>query len=564
MDEITRRELLRLAGASAATLAFGGCISETRRISTTELLPGDPLAAFSPVQRDIGDVAPRQFSGDYLPELAHKMLWDKAGYVTEKFGGKWPEPTEETKVVIVGGGMSGLLTAYQLQDLSPIILERNPRFGGNSRAESWRGVDYSLATAYFTVPEEGSAIHKFFADVGVDKIMRLREVNDPIFIDGVRYDDIWNKGTLPETQAQFRKFETHLKDVLEGKNGQKYPDLPIRDPKERARITKLDKLSFMEYLAKLFQEPLHPHVERVVEHYFWSASAGSAYELSAAGALNFFAADFGSMAVAPGGNGAIAECTLKKLYGKMSPACFRPGSTVLDVKTDAKSSVVTYVDSSGAIKAIRAKAVVMSCPKFAAAKIISDLEPARLKAISKLQYRSYLLASIMVNKPLKDDFYDLFFFSKDEMAIKDTREAAAKQKATDVVYGNFAKVDPQRTVLTLFRGYPYGGARNELYSDNAYEDFRKDFEAQINSTVLPMLGLKRDEVVDVRLARWGHPLPVNAKGLIGDGTIAAIHKPFKKRVFFVEQDNWMLPAFETCFSEAEYWAPKVRAVLKKA
>ncbi len=561
MDEISRRELLRLASASLATLAFGGCASQIVR-QRDGASAADPFAAFSPIQRDLGDVVPREFSGDYRPELVHKMLWDKASYLKEQFGGVWPKATESTEVAIVGGGMSGLLSAYQLQDLNPIVLERHPRFGGNSRGESWRGIDYSLATAYFTVPEAGSPIDSLFKDVGIDKILRVRAVNDPIFIDGVRYDDVWNKGTVPESRAQFKQFEGHLQDVLAGRNGQKYPDIPIVETSERARIAALDKMSFMEYLQKLFKAPLHSHVERVVEHYFWSASASSAYEISAAGALNFFAADFGSMAVTPGGNGAIAEAVLKKLHAKLPAGSLRPGSTVINVKTDAKGSTVYYVDSAGALKALHARAVVMSCPKFVAAKVIDDFEPARKKAIARLKYRSYVLANVMVDKPIKDDFYDLFFFTKNEMSEKDVPKAALLQKATDVVYGSFAKVDPNRTVLTLFRGYPYDDSRPALYQESAYRELRADFESQILNLVFPMLGIPASALVDLRVTRWGHPLPVNAKGLISDGTIDAIRKPFKKRVFFVEQDNWMLPAFETTFSEAAHWAPLVRASLK--
>jgi protoporphyrinogen oxidase len=559
MEEITRRELMRLAGLSAAAMALNGCAFGSARRGEVVI---DPLVDFGPIQRNLGDVAPKDFSGDYFPELAHKMLWDKRGYVSDYHGGLWPASEETVEVAIVGGGMSGLLTAYALKDLSPVVLERHPRFGGNSRGESWRGLDYSLATAYFVVPEPGSPIQKFFSEIGLDKIYRVRAVNDPVFIDGVRYDDIWNKGTVPESRAQFRKFEAHLQDVLNEKNGQKYPDIPIEDPKDRARIAALDKISFMDYLKKVLGPNIHPHVERVVEHYFWSASASSAYEISAAGGLNFFAADFGSMAVTPGGNGAIAEATLKKLTETLPAGRLRPGSAVLDVKTDTGGSTVTYVDSKGKLRALRAKSVVMSCPKFVAAKVMDDLEPARRQAIGKLRYRSYIVGNLLLNHPIKDDFYDLFFFSKAQMAEKDTRLAALKQRATDVVYGNFAKVDANRTVLTLFRGFPYEGARSALYQAGSYKDFRKEMEDQIHSTVLPMLGVKPEAVVDLRLARWGHPLPLNAKGLIADGTIDKIRAPFKKRVFFVEQDNWMLPAFETCFFEAGYWAEEVRKAVK--
>ena len=72
-----------------------------------------------------------------------------------------------------------------------------------------------------------------------------------------------------------------------------------------------------------------------------------------------------------------------------------------------------------------------------------------------------------------------------------------------------------------------------------------------------------ENVMDLRLSRWGHPLPVAEAGLIANGTIDVIRKPFKRRVFFVEQDNWILPAFETAAGEAMIWAPVVDQFLKR-
>ena len=73
--------------------------------------------------------------------------------------------------------------------------------------------------------------------------------------------------------------------------------------------------------------------------------------------------------------------------------------------------------------------------------------------------------------------------------------------------------------------------------------------------------LQPENIVDLRIARWGHPLPVAATGLIANGTVEALRTPFHGRVFFVEQDNWALPAFETGVTEAITWSPEVAKVL---
>ncbi len=50
-----------------------------------------------------------------------------------------------------------------------------------------------------------------------------------------------------------------------------------------------------------------------------------------------------------------------------------------------------------------------------------------------------------------------------------------------------------------------------------------------------------------------------ASGLIAQGVCDTLRRPFQDHVFCVNQDNWALPAVETCLLEAAYQAPRVLA-----
>ena len=116
---------------------------------------------WSPIDRSLPDVAPLEFFGD-RPDAAHQILWTKPGFI--QIPGHLPPASEKAPVVIIGGGIAGLFSAYLLRKYNPILLEQAPRFGGNAQGQSWRGIDYSIGAAYFIEPEEDSELanrHQF-------------------------------------------------------------------------------------------------------------------------------------------------------------------------------------------------------------------------------------------------------------------------------------------------------------------------------------------------------------------------------------------------------------------
>ena len=59
-----------------------------------------------------------------------------------------PAPSAEVDTVIIGGGPSGLITAYRMGERNYLLLEKEPRFGGNAIPEQWNDQWYSTGAAY--------------------------------------------------------------------------------------------------------------------------------------------------------------------------------------------------------------------------------------------------------------------------------------------------------------------------------------------------------------------------------------------------------------------------------
>lgn len=520
------------------------------------------LGAISPIERTLPEVAAPVFFAD-APDRAHQVLRDKTGFLRSLPGGALPPPSQRVPLVIVGGGLSGLVSAYLLKAHNPIVLEQAARFGGNAQGQSWRGIDYAIGAAYFIEPDADSDIDKLVREVGLDKTWKVKEEEDPVVIDGKVFKRFWNGDTDRTHRAQFEKLATYFKAVNEGKD-YPYPDIPITDPDQEKYIKTLDRVPFKSHLEKIAGGKLHPHIETAIEQYCWSSFGASSLDIGAASGLNFYASEFSNIVVMPGGNAAVAEAFLGKLAGALPTGSLRAGSTVLDVRRVSDGVQVTYVDGAGAATTLHAQAVVMACPKFVVKNILDGIEPARLAAIQKLRYHSYLVANVLLKGKVEKNFYDLYMLGNGKIDLSNVRTAAQNQQVTDVIWASYVKPTADNTVLTLYRGMPYEGARTDLYSTGSYGRYREAFEKQVHESILPLLNLKKENIVDVRIARWGHPLPVAATGLIANGVTAAVQKPFRERVFFVEQDNWALPAFETALTEAMTWAPKVADAIKPA
>ena len=65
----------------------------------------------------------------------------------------------------------------------------------------------------------------------------------------------------------------------------------------------------------------------------------------------------------------------------------------------------------------------------------------------------------------------------------------------------------------------------------------------------------------VRLTRWGHAMPISRPGLIFNGIVETAARPIDNKVFFVNQDNWALPALENSVLDAKSVTDTIRRML---
>lgn len=523
---LTRRKLLA-AGSALALLPRAG--------RSAPPLADDPESPIATVK-----AGSDSWGGD-APAAPHSLLRDRPPPEGPT------EPTESAGVVVVGGGLAGLAVAWLLRDRGPVLLEQGARFGGNCRGERWQGVDYPIGSAYFAAaPKKSMLSRTFYRPLGLHRLWTRMEGGAFLF-GGSPVRGFWEGATDPAAASRFRAAEAYFRDVAENR----YPDMPPGEWRVLSdeELAALDRLTFREEVERGLGGPLHPHLHAALELYCWSAFGASMEELSAAAGLNFYAAEFEPACFLPGGNACLAARLLDGL--RASPARVRAGATVLRIGPVTGGRVeVVYDAGNGRIAAVAAPAVVVACPKYVAHRIVADLPPEQREAMRALRYRAYTTASVLCDAAPASDLDDLFALPAEPPPVSQ----APALGATDAIVSR----GRDRSAVTLYRALPYDGGRAELMGES-FSRFREDATRQ-SAAMLPALGLPAVRATGLRLARFGHALPIAAPGLVAGGTCAAARAPVGGRVFFANQDDWALPSVETCLTRAIEVGAQVRAV----
>ncbi|MFQ5462393.1 MAG: NAD(P)-binding protein [Phycisphaerae bacterium] len=507
----------------------------------------------------------RWFTGDDFPEIgaAHLPI---PPFVAPYTAADLPVPSETVDVCVVGGGLSGLSAAYMLRDFRPVLLDPHQRFGGNARGEDWAGNKYSLGSAYVITPDPGSYLEELYTELGLDQVFRISGPPDPIAVHGRIIEDFWTAGGSGKLSdaAAFADYA----GVVNFMADDSYPDIPFDtgDP-DNEWIVDLDRTTFKQDLQSRMTHDIPPLLEQAVQAYCFSSFGARWDEISAAAGWNFLAAEEFDRWVFPGGVSYMAQMFWRELRrieldrpGIGGPM-LRNRSLVVDVRLVGDLVQVTYVDGKGTLQSLLARRVVMACPKFVCKRIMHGIETAdhaKFSAMATLQYTAYLIANVLLDRQLDSDFYDIFLLNDDAQPPSPDGDNCATRPVADLLNGDYT--DPNgtpRSVLTLYWPVPGHWMRYCMAYDSPYERFTQKILAQIDG-ILGVVGADRSDIAQIRLSRWGHALPVAAPNLIAEGIVDHLRRPFEGKVYFVNQDNWALPAVENSLLDARTMTDQVR------
>ncbi|HMN94954.1 MAG TPA: FAD-dependent oxidoreductase [Phycisphaerales bacterium] len=477
-------------------------------------------------------------------------------------GGVPPAPSEEVDVAIVGGGLAGLATAHALRHRRIALLEMRDRMGGVAAGERWRGTACSLGSAYFIVPDPGSELERLYREIGLwgGEGPSIAEGALSAEIDGAIVRDIleW-EGFTAQERSVVRRYAELVRFF-----GHEYPEIPVPKRPEARWILELDRASLRDDVEHRLGGPLPQRLAEAIQAYCYSSFGVGWQEISAAAGWNFIAAEEFGRIVLPGGNAGLAEGLWRSLRAAERTerrSILRPASKVVDVRLDGAGVRVTWSTGRptkeapfGTFRSLRARHVVMANAKFVAKWMLPELprlDAEKFEAMQQVTTCAYAVVNVLVERAAARRFYDLFLLGGDGFPM-DQGAAEKAIKVMDVLdggYGASAAGEGGSTILTLYWALPWPSARFALIGPAAWQEHAAALAPQLRE-IVALIGVDERSIHQIRMSRWGHAMPIPAPNAIADGLPEKLRRPIAGRIWFANQDNWLLPAVETSLLEA--------------
>jgi hypothetical protein len=339
---------------------------------------------------------------------------------------------------------------------------------------------------------------------------------------------------------------------------------------EAARVRALDQLTFREDVEQRMGMPMTPLLLAGVQSYFFSSFNAPMEDISAACGWNFVAAEEGGRWVLPGGNSRMVYEIWRRLKeredgvrAECRPHYLRGRCRVIDVRPRGERMQVTYYDSNQNLRSISARFVIMAGSKHIAKYVLHDLEHwdwDKLQAMNQITTAAYLVANVLLQSPIERDFYDLFLLGDGLHYPMNGEQLSQNPIVTDFLRGDYTRERGPRSVLTLYWPLSWPAARFTLLLNDPWEHYTGLLVPQLRR-MLSLLDVPVSAVRQVRLTRWGHALPLPRPGLIANGTVETAHRTIDNTVYFVNQDNWALPAVENSLLDAKTVTDTIRGML---
>lgn len=469
--------------------------------------------------------------------------------------GRFPaaSETEETGVLVVGGGIAGLAAAAHLAEAGVDfrLAEMEDAVGGNSRSGTNAISAYPWGAHYVPLPStESVEVRRLFERLGL--ITGYDAQGLPIYDDYALCSDPderllihgrWQSGLLPtlgvgaDEREEYRRFFARMEEFrrMRGRDGRPAFAIPIDASSRDPALLELDRIDFRAWLVR--EGYRGSHLTWLLDYSCRDDYGAGLEQVSAWAGIHYFASRNGRAANAdpdtvltwPEGNGWLAGRLSAGSAGRIRQRAM--ATAVIDGEPPVTE---LYLPDRDQVVRVRSRAVVLAVPRFVARRIVRSARIALDDG--DFQYSPWLVANISLDRLPAGPGAALAW---DNVAYGRTMLGYV------VATHQHLDLHPRRTVITAYwplDHLPPAEARRQALARDAGA-----WKAMVHAELLRMHPELEGAVRRIDLRVWGHAMIRPVPGFLwGEARARAQvqHPP----LFFAHSDMAGISLFEEAYT----------------